>query len=141
MSVKTRCSGGGAAFLLPVICVALRVTVCLLKEQEESGAPSLQVFLQQGALAATSSPQERVVTSLFSTASHMLHRPPQICDSGSVGVLLSFGYLTLPSSLYGRDSSEGIATRYGLEGPGVESRSGARFSATAQTGPGAEVWS
>jgi len=29
----------------------------------------------------------------------------------------------------GRDSSVGIATRYGLEGPGIESRWGARVSA------------
>jgi len=35
----------------------------------------------------------------------------------------------------GRDSSVGIATRYGLDGPGIESRWGARFS--APTGPGA----
>jgi len=36
----------------------------------------------------------------------------------------------------GRDSSVGIATRYGLDGPGIESRWGARFSAPVQTGPG-----
>ena len=30
-----------------------------------------------------------------------------------------------------------IATRYGLDGPGIESRWGARFSAPVQTGPGA----
>ena len=37
----------------------------------------------------------------------------------------------------GRDRSVGIATRYGLDGPGIESRCGARFSAPFQTGPGA----
>ena len=37
----------------------------------------------------------------------------------------------------GRDSSDGIATRYGLDGPGIESRWGARFSAPVQDGPGA----
>ena len=37
----------------------------------------------------------------------------------------------------GRDSSVGIATRYGLDGAGIESRCGARFSAPVQTGPGA----
>ena len=37
----------------------------------------------------------------------------------------------------GRDSSVGIATRYGLDGPGTESRWGARFAAPVQTGPGA----
>jgi hypothetical protein len=36
-----------------------------------------------------------------------------------------------------RDSSVGIATRYGLDGSGIESRWGARFSAPVQTGPGA----
>ena len=35
----------------------------------------------------------------------------------------------------GRDSSVGIATRYGLDGPGIESWWGARFSASVQTGP------
>ena len=37
----------------------------------------------------------------------------------------------------GRDSSAGIATRFGLDDPGIESRGGARFSAPVQTGPGA----
>ena len=37
----------------------------------------------------------------------------------------------------GSGSSVGIATGYGLDGPGVESRWGARFSAPVQTGPGA----
>jgi hypothetical protein len=32
-------------------------------------------------------------------------------------------------------SSVGIATGYGLDGPGIESRVGARFSAPVQTGP------
>ena len=37
----------------------------------------------------------------------------------------------------GQDSVVGIATGYGLEGPGIESRWGARLSAHIQTGPGA----
>ena len=37
----------------------------------------------------------------------------------------------------GRDGSVGIATHYGLDGPRIESRWGARFSAPLQTGPGA----
>jgi hypothetical protein len=37
----------------------------------------------------------------------------------------------------GRDSSVGIATRYGLDGGGIESWWGSRFSAPVQTGPGA----
>ena len=34
-------------------------------------------------------------------------------------------------------SSVGIATDYGLDGPGIEFRWGARLSAPVQTGPGA----
>ena len=36
----------------------------------------------------------------------------------------------------GEDISVGIATRYGLDGPGIESRCGPNFSAPVQTGPG-----
>ena len=36
----------------------------------------------------------------------------------------------------GPGSVFGIATGYGLDGPGIESRWGARFSAPVQTGPG-----
>ena len=39
----------------------------------------------------------------------------------------------------GRDSSVGIATRYWLEGPGIESRWGARFSVAIQAGLGAHL--
>ena len=35
----------------------------------------------------------------------------------------------------GRDNSVGTAIRYGLDGPGIEFRWGARFSAPVQTGP------
>jgi len=40
--------------------------------------------------------------------------------------------------VYGQvvDRVVGIATRYGLDGPGIEYRCGSRFSATVQTGPG-----
>jgi len=37
----------------------------------------------------------------------------------------------------GPGSSVGTATGYGLDGPGIESRWGARFFASVQTGPGA----
>jgi hypothetical protein len=43
-------------------------------------------------------------------------------------------YNLKPLSLGGRDGSVGIATRYGLDGPGFESRWGAKFSAFVQTG-------
>jgi len=37
----------------------------------------------------------------------------------------------------GQDSSVGVTTRYGLDGPGIESPYGARYSTPVQTGPGA----
>jgi hypothetical protein len=37
----------------------------------------------------------------------------------------------------GHDCSIGTATRYGLDGPGIESRWGRDFSAPVQNGPGA----
>jgi len=39
----------------------------------------------------------------------------------------------------GRDTSVGITTRYGLDGPGIESRWEERFSAPFQTDPGAHL--
>jgi hypothetical protein len=42
------------------------------------------------------------------------------------------------SALVSHDNSVGIATRYGLDGTGIESRWGARFSAPVQTDPGAQ---
>jgi hypothetical protein len=42
----------------------------------------------------------------------------------------------LSRKLWCRDSSAGIATRYGLDGPGIESRI-ARFFAPVQNGPAA----
>jgi hypothetical protein len=36
----------------------------------------------------------------------------------------------------GRDSSVGIATHYGLDGPGIESWGGGEIFRTVQTGPG-----
>jgi hypothetical protein len=49
-----------------------------------------------------------------------------------------FNAITNPSVrqvVLGRDSSVGIATHYGLDGPGIESQWGARFSAPGQTDP------
>jgi hypothetical protein len=39
----------------------------------------------------------------------------------------------------GQDISVGTATRYGRDGPGIETRWGRDFSARVQTGPGAHV--
>jgi len=44
-------------------------------------------------------------------------------------------YISHDAHLYG--CVVGIATRYGLDGPGIDSRSEARFSVPVQTGPGA----
>ena len=43
------------------------------------------------------------------------------------------------ADICGPGSSVGIATGYGLDGPGIESRWGARFFAPVQTGPGAHT--
>jgi hypothetical protein len=40
---------------------------------------------------------------------------------------------------YGPGSAVGIAAGYGLDGPGIYSRWGARFSTPVQTGPGAHL--
>ena len=46
--------------------------------------------------------------------------------------------IKIKMSLYrGPGSSVGIVTGWGLDGPGIESRCGARFSTPDQTGPGA----
>jgi hypothetical protein len=48
-----------------------------------------------------------------------------------------YDYYYVPSEKGGPGSSVGIATDYGLDGPWIESRWGARFFAHVQTGPGA----
>ena len=45
-------------------------------------------------------------------------------------------FKSLGSWGHGRDSAIGTATRYGLNGPWIDSRSGATFLATVQTDPG-----
>jgi hypothetical protein len=57
-----------------------------------------------------------------------------------VAGILDESNLIFSSPIYtnmGRGSSVGITTGYGLDGPGIESRWGARFFALVQTGPGA----
>ena len=44
-------------------------------------------------------------------------------------------FASVQFAIMGRDSSVGIATRYRLDSPGIESRWEARFSAHVQTGP------
>ena len=50
---------------------------------------------------------------------------------------LKLCFITRPSVRFGPGSSVGIANGYGLDGPRIESRWEARFSAPVQTGPGA----
>jgi hypothetical protein len=47
------------------------------------------------------------------------------------------GFKWIYFTVYGPGSVVGIATGYELDGPGIESRWGSRFSAPVQTGPGA----
>ena len=51
--------------------------------------------------------------------------------------LILINYFWMSLTHQGQDSSVGITTGYGLDGQGIESRWGARFSAPVQTGPGA----
>ena len=54
-----------------------------------------------------------------------------------IGHTVAKGYCS-PGTHMGRDTSVGIATRYGLDGPGIESRwGGARLFAPVQAGPAA----
>jgi hypothetical protein len=46
-------------------------------------------------------------------------------------------FIKYTAKVVGRDSSVGIASCYGLDGPGIESRWRTRFYARVQTGPGA----
>jgi hypothetical protein len=50
--------------------------------------------------------------------------------------LFAIIYIYIYVTVVSRDGSVGITTRYGLDGPGIESRCGAKFSAPVQTGPG-----
>jgi hypothetical protein len=51
--------------------------------------------------------------------------------------LLDLIFLMILNETMGRDSSVGIATCYGLDGPGIESRWAQDFPQPVQTGPGA----
>ena len=54
----------------------------------------------------------------------------------NVFVVIQIHYITI-NGFRGPGTSIGIANGYGLDGPGIESRWGSRFSAPVQTGPGA----
>jgi len=60
------------------------------------------------------------------------------CTTSYVLVAVFLGILTFgvtSCTVQGPGSVVGIATGYGLDGPGIESRWGARFSAPVKTGP------
>jgi hypothetical protein len=62
------------------------------------------------------------------------------CVLGSLSFIINFFIPILEKVIdyiVGRDSWVGIAIRYGLDGPGIESRWEVRFSASVQTDPGA----
>jgi hypothetical protein len=59
--------------------------------------------------------------------------PPQ--DQGSYRGAGTVPYRIQYASCVGRENAVGIATGYGLDGPGIESRWGAKFSSHIQTGP------
>jgi hypothetical protein len=57
--------------------------------------------------------------------------------SGLKNVLLCFNIFRCYHWIRGPSSVVGLATGYGLDGPGIESQLGARFFTPVQTGPGA----
>ena len=57
----------------------------------------------------------------------------KVCNCNWVG---QREFIPAPYLCMDRDSSVGIATHYGLDGPAIESRWGARYSASVQNGPG-----
>jgi hypothetical protein len=67
---------------------------------------------------------------------------PSLCEQVLPVVAIGLGEIkglpSYPHAYVGRVSSVGIATRYGLDGTGTESRWGARYFAPVQTGPGAQ---
>ena len=77
----------------------------------------------------------------FST--HCMELVTWICVNAALNKMFDVAFLeTLINililyTLGGRDSAVGIATRYGLDGPGIESRWGGEISPPVQTAPGA----
>jgi hypothetical protein len=57
------------------------------------------------------------------------------CDGCTLCVVMVKKYFVYYTEPRGRDRSVGIATEYGLEIPGIESRIWTRYIANVQTGP------
>jgi hypothetical protein len=66
----------------------------------------------------------------------IVHVLPEVNPETSETLLFNLLIYALCIDMTGPGSSVGIATGYGLDGPGIESRWGVRFSAAVQTGPG-----
>jgi hypothetical protein len=82
----------------------------------------------------------RLVTSLLSRRHGCRPRSFHVrfvVDRVALGQVFIHVLRFSPVYIVGWDSSVGIATRYELDGPGIESRWGARFSTSVQNGPGA----
>ena len=92
---------------------------------------------------ATNTHSEYVIPTAFPLQQQLHERASMLrCTLIACFVLKYFGFLlsllVQPPPLYSdRDNSVRIATRYGLDSPGIESRCGARFSVPVQNGPGA----
>jgi hypothetical protein len=69
-----------------------------------------------------------------------LHHSFHCCHPSPVMLIaLIHSVKLLLCHMMGRDSSDDIGTRYGLDGPGIESRWWVRFAAPVHTGPGAHT--
>jgi hypothetical protein len=75
--------------------------------------------------------------SLIYFVPHPLHVSGICCSSSGGTHCVCAAISTCYTYTCGPGSSVGIATGHGLDGPGIESRLGARFSAPVQTGSGA----
>jgi hypothetical protein len=74
--------------------------------------------------------------NVLALGSNCCGRPMEVDQDRTLGVTANITGGDL-SDTSGPGSSVGTATGYGLDGPGIEYRWGARFSAPVQTGPGA----
>jgi hypothetical protein len=73
----------------------------------------------------------------FCYADHLTVTSHDSCWPGTPRSLIPRFFNSFDYVPFGPGSSVGIVTGYGLKGPGIGSRCGARFSAPVQTGPGA----
>jgi hypothetical protein len=85
---------------------------------------------------------EKYVRSRQTTDANMIrlrnkHLPCRKLMQEHTNVLIMLNFIASRKQQHGPDGSVGVATGYGLDGPGIESRWGAIFSAPIQTGPGA----